>query len=675
MGYNRANMQEGEKMKKPYYVTTAIAYTSGKPHIGNTYEAILTDAIVRFKRMQGYDVRFQTGTDEHGQKIEEKAKAAGVTPQQFVDGVAATIKGIWEGVNTRYDKFIRTTDEAHCRAVQAMFKKFYEQGDIYKGEYEGWYCTPCESFWTESQLLEGKCPDCGREVKKAKEEAYFFRMGKYADALIRHIESHPDFIRPVSRKNEMMNNFLKKGLQDLCVSRSTFKWGIPVDFDDRHVVYVWLDALTNYITGLGYDGKGGEAPLFQKYWREGESLHVIGKDIARFHTIYWPIFLMALGEKLPDHVFAHPWLLQGGEKMSKSRGNVIYADDLASIFGVDAVRYFVLHEMPYEGDGTITWELVCERVNSDLANTLGNLVRRTLSMTRKYFDGAVENTNVSEAVDEELKAVVTGARAKVEACMNDFRIADALNELFVIFRRANKYIDETMPWVLGKDPAQFGRLKTVLYNLTESILTGASLLYPFLPATAEKIAQYVNAPLKELSSCDSFGGYPQKGNIAPEDEALFARFDWKEVAPKVEAIRAAQRAEYEREQGGATKENKMEESKSVEEGTPLISIDDFAKIELRVGEVIACERVEKSKKLLHETVKVGEEVRSVVSGIAQWYTPEEMVGKRVVLVANLKPAKLCGVLSEGMILCGEDESGNLSLISPERLLASGAKVR
>ncbi len=669
-------------MKGNYYVTTAIAYTSGKPHIGNTYEAILTDAIVRFKRMQGYNVRFQTGTDEHGQKIEEKAEKAGVTPQAYVDSVAGVIRSIWDTVGTSYDKFIRTTDPDHVKTVQKIFKKFYEQGDIYKGEYEGWYCTPCESFWTESQLVDGKCPDCGREVKRAKEEAYFFKMGKYADALIQHIESHPDFIRPVSRKNEMMNNFLKKGLQDLCVSRSTFKWGIPVDFDERHVVYVWLDALTNYITGLGYD-PDGSAPLYDEFWRNAEKLHVIGKDIARFHTIYWPIFLMALGEPLPDHVFAHPWLLQGGEKMSKSRGNVIYADDLVSIFGVDAVRYFVLHEMPYEGDGTITWELVTERVNSDLANTLGNLVRRTLAMTRKYFGGVVRDGGVNEPVDEELKAVVTGARAKVAACMEDFRIADALNELFAIFRRANKYIDETAPWVLGKDESQKDRLATVLYNLTESILTGASLLYPFLPKTAETISSYLNAPLKTLEQCDSFGAYPSGNTISETDEPLFARFDWKEVAPKVEAIQKAQREEYERENGtpapapaeNAASEKPAEKPSEAEEKLPEITIDDFAKVELRVGEVIACEKVKKSEKLLHETVKVGDEVRSVVSGIAKYYTPEEMVGKRVVLVTNLKPVKLCGVKSEGMILCAEDSEGNLSLISPEKVMESGAKIR
>ncbi len=684
-------------MKGNYYVTTAIAYTSGKPHIGNTYEAILTDAIVRFKRMQGYNVRFQTGTDEHGQKIEEKAEKAGVSPQEYVDNVAGVIRSIWDGVGTSYDKFIRTTDPDHVKTVQKIFKKFYEQGDIYKGEYEGWYCTPCESFWTESQLIDGKCPDCGREVRRAKEEAYFFKMGKYADALIHHIETHPGFIRPVSRKNEMMNNFLKKGLQDLCVSRSTFKWGIPVDFDDRHVVYVWLDALTNYITGLGYDPEGS-APLYDEFWRHAEKLHVIGKDIARFHTIYWPIFLMALNEPLPDHVFAHPWLLQGGEKMSKSRGNVIYADDLASVFGVDAVRYFVLHEMPYEGDGTITWELVTERVNSDLANTLGNLVRRTLAMTRKYFDGVVRDGGAVEPVDEELKSVVTGVRAKVEACMEDFRIADALNELFLVFRRANKYIDETMPWVLGKDEAKKDRLATVLYDLTESILTGASLLAPFLPETANKIASYLNAPLKTLEECDRFGVYPSGSHIAAEDEPLFARFDWKEVAPRVDAIQKAQREEYERENppapaGGAAAPAPADEAAKSEAAAPAVSaapdesapadeeklpeitIDDFAKVELRVGEVIACEKVKKSEKLLHETVKVGEEVRSVVSGIAKFYTPEEMVGKKVVLVTNLKPVKLCGVKSEGMILCAEDGEGNLSLISPEKGMESGAKIR
>lgn len=656
-------------MKKTCYVTTAIAYTSGKPHIGNTYEAILTDAIVRFKRLQGYDVRFQTGTDEHGQKIEEKAAAAHVTPKAYVDRVANVIRTVWDGVDVAYDKFIRTTDEDHMRTVQKIFRKFYEQGDIYKGEYEGWYCTPCESFWTQSQLVDGKCPDCGREVKKAKEEAYFFQMGKYADRLIAHIESHPDFIRPVSRKNEMMNNFLKKGLQDLCVSRTSFTWGIPVDFDKKHVVYVWLDALTNYISGLGYTPDGASGELYEKYWKNAEKVHVIGKDIARFHTIYWPIFLMALGEPLPDHVFAHPWLLQGGEKMSKSRGNVIYADDLASVFGVDAVRYFVLHEMPYEGDGTITWELVCERVNSDLANTLGNLVRRTLAMARKYFGGTVADMGVSDAVDADLKAVVTGAARKVTACMQDYHVADALNELFLVFRRANKYIDETMPWVLGKDAAQAGRLSTVLYNLCESILTGASLLAPFLPGTAQKIAAYLNAPLKSLEACDAFGSYPSGNTVAAQDEPLFARFDWKEVAPRVEAIRAAQRAEYEREKG------KEEKDTDVPAKGEQISIDDFAKVALKVGEVIACERVPKSSKLLHETIRIGDEVRSVVSGIAKWYTPEEMVGKKVVLVTNLKPVRLCGVLSEGMVLCAEDEEGNLSLLSPEKDMPSGASIR
>ena len=671
-------------MKKPYYVTTAIAYTSGKPHIGNTYEAILTDAIVRFKRMQGYDVRFQTGTDEHGQKIEEKAEAAGVTPKAYVDRVAGVIRTIWDGVNVGYDRFIRTTDEDHIRTVQKIFKKFYEQGDIYKGEYEGWYCTPCESFWTESQLVDGKCPDCGREVRRAKEEAYFFKMGKYADRLIAHIESHPAFIRPVSRKNEMMNNFLKKGLQDLCVSRTSFTWGIPVEFDKKHVVYVWLDALTNYISGLGYDPDGRSGQLYDTYWRNAEVLHVIGKDIARFHTIYWPIFLMALGEKLPDHIFAHPWLLQGGEKMSKSRGNVIYADDLASVFGVDAVRYFVLHEMSCEGDGNITWELVCERVNADLANTLGNLVRRTLAMTRKYFGGTVADMGASEAVDEELKAVVTGAADRVTAYMEDYRVADALQEIFLIFRRANKYIDETMPWVLGKDEAKKARLATVLYNLTESILTGASLLAPFLPDTAQKISAYLNAPFKTLEECRTFGAYPSGSAVAETDEPLFARFDWKEVSPKVDAIRAAQRAEYERETAAAAKNQggKADAAKAPSQKeragdvcNERIAIDDFAKVELKVGEVIACERVPKSKKLLHETIRVGSEVRSVVSGIARWYTPEEMVGKKVVLVTNLQPATLCGVLSEGMVLCAEDAEGNLSLLSPEKDLPSGALIR
>lgn len=651
-------------MEKNFYVTTAIAYTSGKPHIGNTYEAILADSIVRFKRLQGYCVRFQTGTDEHGQKIEEKAKKAGVTPQTFVDGVASTIRTVWDGVNTKYDKFIRTTDKEHCDTVRKIFRRFYEQGDIYKGHYEGWYCTPCESFWTESQLVDGKCPDCGREVKKAQEEAYFFNMNKYADRLIEYIETHPDFIQPVSRKNEMMNNFLKKGLQDLCVSRTSFTWGIPVDFDEKHVVYVWLDALTNYITGLGYNPDGESGELYTKFWKNAETLHVIGKDIARFHTIYWPIFLMALGEPLPDHVFAHPWLLQGGEKMSKSRGNVIYADDLASIFGVDAVRYFVLHEMPYEGDGTITWELMAERVNSDLANVLGNLVKRTLAMSRKYFNGEVRNQHVCGSVDDDLKAVVTGAKAKAEEKMNSYHIADALNEIFTIFRRANKYIDETMPWALAKEESDRDRLATVLYNLIESIHIGASLLAPFLPETAEKIAGYVNFPLRSLAQTETFGLYPN-GKIAESDEALFARCDWKEIAPKVEAIRKAQKEEYERE-------NAIEEK---EQPVPEITIDDFAKVQLQVGEIIACERVKKSDKLLHETIRVGNEERSVVSGIAKYYTPEEMIGKKVVLVTNLKPVKLCGVLSEGMVLCAEDEHGALSLLTPEKVMPSGAKIR
>ena len=610
-------------MKGNYYVTTAIAYTSGKPHIGNTYEIVLTDAFARFKRGQGFDVRFQTGTDEHGQKIEEKAEAAGVTPKAYVDRVAGVIRTIWDGVNVGYDRFIRTTDEDHIRTVQKIFKKFYEQGDIYKGEYEGWYCTPCESFWTESQLVDGKCPDCGREVRRAKEEAYFFKMGKYADRLIAHIESHPAFIRPVSRKNEMMNNFLKKGLQDLCVSRTSFTWGIPVEFDKKHVVYVWLDALTNYISGLGYDPDGRSGQLYDTYWRNAEVLHVIGKVIARFHTMYWPSFLLA-------------------------------------------------------------WELVCERVNADLANTLGNLVRRTLAMTRKYFGGTVADMGAAEAVDEELKAVVTGAADKVTACMEDYRVADALQEIFLIFRRANKYIDETMPWVLGKDEAKKARLATVLYNLTESILTGASLLAPFLPDTAQKISAYLNAPFKTLEECRTFGAYPSGSAVAETDEPLFARFDWKEVSPKVDAIRAAQRAEYEREAAAAAKNQggkagvakaPSQTERAGDVCNERITIDDFAKVELKVGEVIACERVPKSKKLLHETIRVGSEVRSVVSGIAKWYTPEEMVGKKVVLVTNLQPATLCGVLSEGMVLCAEDAEGNLSLLSPEKDLPSGALIR
>ncbi len=654
--------------KGRYYITTAIAYTSGKPHIGNTYEIVLADAIARFKRAQGYDVFFQTGTDEHGQKIEEKAAAAGITPKQFVDGVAGTIKGIWDLMNTSYDKFIRTTDEQHERQVQKIFKKFYEQGDIYKGAYEGMYCTPCESFWTESQLVEGKCPDCGRDVKPAKEEAYFFKMGKYADKLIEHINTHPEFIQPVSRKNEMMNNFLLKGLQDLCVSRSSFKWGIPVDFDNRHVVYVWLDALTNYITGLGFDAEGNHGENYKKYWQEngGADLHLIGKDIIRFHTIYWPIFLMAMGEPLPKQIFGHPWLLQGEGKMSKSKGNVVYADDLVRLYGVDAVRYFVLHEMPFDNDGQISWELVTERYNSDLANVLGNLVSRTVAMSNKYFGGVVKNTGVCEPVDEDLKAVVTGAKGKVETKMNALRVADAITEIMNVFRRANKYIDETMPWALAKDDTKQERLKTVLYNLTCAITTGASLIKSFLPETAEKIALQTGAPLKSLEECDTFD-IADGFTVTQAPTPLFARLDMKTLEPEIDKIIAEQMA-------AAKVEKPVEEKKEEVQKAAPITIDDFAKIELKVGEIIACERVPKSEKLLHETVKFGDEVRSICSGIAKHFTPEELVGKKVVFVTNLPPRKMCGILSEGMILAAEDENGKMSLICPESDVDSGAII-
>lgn len=642
--------------KKPYYLTTAIAYTSGKPHIGNTYEIVLADAIARFRRMQGYDVFFQTGTDEHGQKIEEKAKVEGVTPKQFVDEKAGEIKRIWDLMNTSYDKFIRTTDEYHEKQVQKMFKKFYEQGDIYKGAYEGMYCTPCESFWTESQLVDGKCPDCGREVRPAKEEAYFFKMGKYADRLIEHINAHPEFIQPVSRKNEMMNNFLLPGLQDLCVSRTSFKWGIPVDFDDKHVVYVWLDALNNYITGIGYD-VDQPSEQYRKLWPA--DLHLIGKDIIRFHTIYWPIFLMALGEPLPKQVFGHPWLLQGGEKMSKSKGNVIYADDLVSLFGVDATRYFVLHEMPFDNDGTITWELVADRTNSDLANVLGNLVNRTIAMSNKYFGGIVENKGVEGETDADFKATVTAVKEKVVAKMDELRVADAIGEVFSLFRRSNKYIDETMPWALAKDEAKRDRLATVLYNLAESILIGASLLKPFLPATAEKILSFFGAKERELDELDSFGLYAG-GKVVEAPEILFARVDFaKEIAPKVAEIQEKQRREY--------------EASLPKEPDPTITIDDFAKVKIKVGEVIACEAVKKSK-LLHETVKIGKETRSILSGIAQYYTPEEMVGKKVLVVTNLPPRTMKGIVSEGMILCAEDANGNVVLVSPEKDVESGSEI-
>ncbi len=653
--------------KKPYYITTAIAYTSGKPHIGNTYEIVLADSIARYKRMQGYDVRFQTGTDEHGQKIELKAAEAGVTPKQFVDNVAGEIKRIWDLMNTSYDKFIRTTDEYHEKQVQKIFKKLYDKGDIYKGHYEGMYCTPCESFWTESQLVDGKCPDCGREVKPAKEEAYFFKMSKYADRLIDYINEHPEFIQPVSRKNEMMNNFLLPGLQDLCVSRTSFKWGIPVDFDDRHVVYVWLDALTNYITGLGYDCDGDNDELFKKYWPA--DLHLIGKDIIRFHTIYWPIFLMALDLPLPKQVFGHPWLLQGGDKMSKSKGNVIYADDMADMFGVDAVRYFVLHEMPFENDGVITWELVVERLNSELANTLGNLVNRTISMSNKYFGGVVTDKGVTAEVDDDLKNTILEAVKKVDAKMNDLRVADAITETFNIFKRCNKYIDETMPWALAKDEIQADRLSTVLYNLVEGISIGAALLEPFMPETTAKIRKQLNAPELTLEDLTKFGNYVSGTKVTDAPEILFARLDINEIMPKVEEIRAKQRA-----QAGVTEEPQAEAGIDVEK-KPEISIDDFMKVQLRVGEILKCEEVPKSKKLLCSQVKIGSEVKQIVSGIKQHYSAEEMVGKKVVVVTNLKPAKLAGVLSEGMLLCAEDAEGNLSLLTPEKDMPNGAEIR
>ena len=653
--------------KKPYYITTAIAYTSGKPHIGNTYEIVLADSIARYKRMQGYDVRFQTGTDEHGQKIELKAAEAGVTPKQFVDNVAGEIKRIWDLMNTSYDKFIRTTDEYHEKQVQKIFKKLYDKGDIYKGHYEGMYCTPCESFWTESQLVDGKCPDCGRKVKPAKEEAYFFKMSKYADRLIDYINEHPEFIQPVSRKNEMMNNFLLPGLQDLCVSRTSFKWGIPVDFDDRHVVYVWLDALTNYITGLGYDCDGDNDELFKKYWPA--DLHLIGKDIIRFHTIYWPIFLMALDLPLPKQVFGHPWLLQGGDKMSKSKGNVIYADDMADMFGVDAVRYFVLHEMPFENDGVITWELVVERLNSELANTLGNLVNRTISMSNKYFGGVVTDKGVTAEVDDDLKNTILEAVKKVDAKMNDLRVADAITETFNIFKRCNKYIDETMPWALAKDETQADRLSTVLYNLVEGISIGAALLEPFMPETTAKIRKQLNAPELTLEDLTKFGNYVSGTKVTDLPEILFARLDINEIMPKVEEIRAKQRA-----QAGVTEEPQAEAGIDVEK-KPEISIDDFMKVQLRVGEILKCEEVPKSKKLLCSQVKIGSEVKQIVSGIKQHYSAEEMVGKKVVVVTNLKPAKLAGVLSEGMLLCAEDAEGNLSLLTPEKDMPNGAEIR
>ena len=653
--------------KKPYYITTAIAYTSGKPHIGNTYEIVLADSIARFKREQGYDVRFQTGTDEHGQKIELKAEAAGVTPKQFVDDVAGQIKTIWDLMNTSYDKFIRTTDADHEAQVQKIFKKLYDQGDIYKGYYEGLYCTPCESFFTESQLVDGKCPHCGREVQPAKEEAYFFKMSKYADRLIAYINEHPEFIQPVSRKNEMMNNFLLPGLQDLCVSRTSFTWGIPVSFDPKHVTYVWLDALTNYITGLGYDCDGNNGELFKKYWPA--DLHLIGKDIIRFHTIYWPIFLMALDLPLPKQVFGHPWLLQGDGKMSKSKGNVLYADTLVDFFGVDAVRYFVLHEMPFENDGVISWELMVERMNSDLANILGNLVNRTISMSNKYFGGEVRNGGASDAVDEDLKNVALASVKKAESKMNELRVADAITEIFNIFRRCNKYIDETMPWALAKDEAQKDRLATVLYNLVEAITIGASLLESFMPDTSRKILAQLHAQKRALSEMDQFGLYPSGEHVTDAPEILFARMDLKEVMEKVEAMRAAEKAAQ-----PEAEEAKEEEPVIDIEPKAEIEYDDFAKLQFQVGEIIACEAVKKSKKLLCSQVKIGSQVKQIVSGIKAHYSPEEMVGKKVMVVVNLKPAKLAGVLSEGMLLCAEDADGNLSLMVPEKKMPSGAEI-
>ena len=650
-----------EKIRPKYYITTAIAYTSGKPHIGNTYEIVLADSIARFKRQQGYDVFFQTGTDEHGQKIELKAEEAGITPKEFVDNVSTEIKRIWDLMNTSYDKFIRTTDADHEAQVQKIFKKLYDQGDIYKGYYEGLYCTPCESFFTESQLVDGKCPDCGRPVTPAKEEAYFFKMSKYAPRLIDYINTHPEFIQPVSRKNEMMNNFLLPGLQDLCVSRTSFSWGIPVDFDPKHVTYVWLDALTNYITGIGYDCDGNSSELFNKNWPA--DLHLIGKDIIRFHTIYWPIFLMALDLPLPKQVFGHPWLLQGDGKMSKSKGNVIYADDLVDFFGVDAVRYFVLHEMPFENDGVITWELMVERLNSDLANTLGNLVNRTISMSNKYFGGVVTKTGVEEDVDADLKAVVTGTKAKVAAKMEDLRVADSITEIFNLFKRCNKYIDETMPWALAKDEAKKDRLAEVLYNLVESITIGASLLESFMPETTEKILAQLNGEKRSYEELDQFGLYPSGNKVTDKPEILFQRLDLKEILEKVEAMKAAQAKPEVPEEPAVDIDAKEE-----------ITFDDFGKMQFQVGEIIACEEVKKSRKLLCSQVKIGSQVKQIVSGIKGHYTAEEMVGKKVMVLVNLKPAKLAGVLSEGMLLCAEDADGNLSLMVPEKKMPAGAEI-
>ena len=691
--------------KKPYYITTAIAYTSGKPHIGNTYEAVLADSIARYKRLEGYDVYFQTGTDEHGQKIEQKAAEQNITPKEYVDGIAGEIRKIWDLMNTSYDKFIRTTDTDHEKQVQKIFKKLYDKGDIYKGFYEGLYCTPCESFWTESQLVNGKCPDCGREVKPAKEEAYFFRMSKYADRLIEHINTHPEFIQPVSRKNEMMNNFLLPGLQDLCVSRTSFKWGIPVSFDEKHVIYVWIDALSNYITGIGYDPDEESSEQFKKFWPA--DLHLIGKDILRFHTIYWPIMLMAPDVLLPKQIFGHPWLLRTDEsgksvKMSKSRGNVLYADDLVELFGVDAVRYFVLHEMPFDNDGAVSWELIAERINSDLANTLGNLVNRTISMSNKYFDGAVEDAGAAEEVDADLKAVAAGTAGRVADKMKELRVADAITEIFVLFKRCNKYIDETMPWALAKDEAKQTRLKTVLYNLVESIAIGASLLEPFMPETTKKILLQLNAEKRSFDKCKDFGGYISGTKVTKTPEILFARLEMKEVQERAEEIAKAQRAEAAAEEaagatvgnGGKGQSESVLASQDSNSGVNAaagqlsdakhngidiepkleITYDDFAKLQFQVGEIIACEEVKKSKKLLCSQVKIGSQVKQIVSGIKAHYSAQEMVGKKVMVLVNLKPATLAGVVSEGMLLCAEDENGELSLMVPEKKMPSGAEI-
>ena len=649
--------------KKPYYITTAIAYASGKPHIGNTYEIVLADSIARYKRFAGYDVRFQTGTDEHGQKIENKAFENMQTPKEFVDEISGEIKNIWDLMNTSYDKFIRTTDADHERQVQKIFKKLYDQGDIYKGEYVGKYCTPCESFFTDSQLVDGKCPDCGRPVQEAKEEAYFFKLSKYQDRLMKHIEQNPDFIQPESRKNEMINNFIKPGLQDLCVSRTSFKWGIPVDFDDKHVIYVWIDALSNYITGLGYDVDGNNDELYKKYWPA--DLHLIGKDILRFHTIYWPIMLMALGVPLPKQIFGHPWLIQNDGKMSKSKGNVMYADDMVRLFGVDAVRFFVLHEMPFENDGIISWELVVERINSELANTLGNLVNRTISMSNKYFGGVVTNTGVIEEVDEDLKNVVLNCRIKVAECMDKLKVADAISEIFTLFKRCNKYIDETMPWALAKDEAQKERLATVLYNLVEGICIGATLLKSFMPETTERIFAQLNAQDRSLDDLKTFGLYPSGNKVTEKPEILFARLDLKEVMAKVAELHPPKAEEPAKEE----KEDVIDI-----EAKPEITFEDFGKLQFQVGKIISCEEVKKSKKLLCSQVQIGSQVRQIVSGIKAHYSAEEMVGKRVMVVTNLKPAKLAGVLSEGMILCAEDADGNLSLMVPEKEMPAGAEI-